>query len=90
MELGGHGYLCPAHGIVEDGIGDIGQRKTKKLVVAVDAGALGWAGLFWVDRLLVATENVGEGIVVCAREALQLRWMYLVLAKGIVAAVGEC
>jgi hypothetical protein len=73
MELGRHGYGDSLHGIGEDGVWYDGQREAEELVVALDAGTLGHAiVVVWVYRLLVAALDVGEGVLVGARVALEL------------------
>jgi hypothetical protein len=73
MELGRHGYGDSLHGIGEDGVWYDGQREAEELVVALDAGTLGHAiVVVWVYRLLVAALDVGEGVFVGARVALEL------------------
>lgn len=72
VQLCGHGYGDSLHVVAEDGVGDCGEGEAEQLVVALDAGAFGHAVLVvWVDGLLIAALDVGEGVIVGAGEALE-------------------
>jgi hypothetical protein len=74
MELGREGDGGATARPIEQRVVEGGQREAQKLIVPVNGGGL-WVGLLIVDRLEGAND-IGEGVLVVAREALQL-WCLL-------------
>lgn len=90
VQLGRHGYGDAAHGEVEQGVGDIGEGEAEQLVVALDVGALRLVAiLVGVDRVLVAAQDVGEGVLVGGGEALEGRVLGDMVGIGGVFAPAE-
>lgn len=91
MQLGSHGYRDALHVVAEDCVGNDGEREAEQLVVALDAGALGHTILLGVHRLLVAALDIGEGVLVVGREALEvlLGLLQVVCREGVFAAAHQ-
>lgn len=93
VELGSHGDGDALHRIAEDGVGHVGEGEAEQLVVALNVGALGHAILVvWVDGLLVAALDIGEGVLVGGGEALEVGrgLLQVVGGEGIFATASLC